>query len=288
MTKFILGTANFGNRYGVANNGDLLSREKIKSIVNWAQVNGINRFDTATAYGEAESILNTSLDYSLSPAVDTKLNKKSCQSSESIIHTANKIREQLGLKQLSVLYLHDEDLLQSSLSTEVTKGMLEVLNLGIAEKIGVSVYSKKSVFRCKAALPELTVFQVPENICDRRIASSDQIQQLSENGNSFVVRSIFLQGLLLMQPEQIPTGLMSATRVIQELNDYARLHSLSVMELCVAYAKRLTWASGIVIGVASLDQLMEIQKCSSILPCDWSTAISTLPLDIVDPRRWSL
>ena len=128
MTKFILGTANFGNRYGVANNGDLLSREKIKSIVNWAQVNGINRFDTATAYGEAESILNTSLDYSLSPAVDTKLNKKSCQSSESIIHTANKIREQLGLKQLSVLYLHDEDLLQSSLATEVTKGILEFLN----------------------------------------------------------------------------------------------------------------------------------------------------------------
>lgn len=286
MTKFILGSANFGNRYGVANNGEVLPRETIKSIVNWAQENGINHFDTAPAYGDAGEILKSSLDYSLSPAIDTKLDKKSCQSSESMVLAAYKIREQLGVKKLSVLYLHDEDLLQSSSSKEVSRGMREVLDLGIVEKIGVSVYSASSVLGCKAALPELTVFQVPENICDRRIASSPQIQQLFEKGNSFVVRSIFLQGLLLMEPELIPSKLKSATRVVQEIIGFARHHSLSVTEICVAYAKQLTWASGIVIGVASLNQLKEIQKCSSILPSDWTTEISTLPLDILDPRRW--
>jgi len=286
MAQIVLGTANFGNVYGVSNNGRISSEEELKGIINWAQVNGINHFDTAVAYGNSIEILSKYIDLSLEPIIDSKIDEKNCQSRELIVETAKRIRQKLGVKELSVLYLHNEELLQSSLEFEISKGLKDVLSLGIARQIGVSVYSAESEIACKEKLPELSVFQVPENICDRRMLSSMAIRNLAGEGNSFVIRSIFLQGLLLMDPEKIPRHLLSAESSIKELISFASRHSLSVAEVCLAYAKSIPWASRIVVGVASLNQLVEIKNCSSILPLDWAPAISTLPLEIVDPREW--
>jgi aryl-alcohol dehydrogenase-like predicted oxidoreductase len=287
MPQIILGTANFGNEYGVANKGRILSKRESQVILNWAQKNEINHFDTALSYGDSSEILRSNLDHSYNPEVDTKLDEKSCQSSKLVVETAKSILHNLGVTQLSVLYLHREELLQGPLASDISIGLKEVLNLGIAKRIGVSVYSESAVLACKEALPELTVFQVPENICDRRLASSMAIQRMAQDGNSFMVRSIFLQGLLLMEPSLIPQHLKQSSTTINELIIFAENNSLTVMELCLAYANSLSWANGIVVGVGSLNQLMEIQKSSSLLPERWETSISTLPVEILDPRKWT-
>lgn len=286
MSQLILGTANFGNRYGIANNGKSLSNRELELILNWAQKNGVNHFDTALSYGHASEILRSYLDYSYEPEIDSKLDENSCQSSKLIVETAKRILQNLGVAQLSVLYLHREELLQGSLAPEISIGLKEVLNLGIAKKIGVSVYSESAVLACKEALPELSVFQVPENICDRRLVSSTVIKNMALNGNTFIVRSIFLQGLLLMEPNLIPRHLNLSGASVQQLISFARGNSLTAMELCLAYTKSISWATGIVVGVANLSQLMEIQKSSSLLPEGWDTSISTLPVEILDPRKW--
>jgi aryl-alcohol dehydrogenase-like predicted oxidoreductase len=288
MSQIILGTANFGREYGVANKGKLFSSEEAMGLIRWAQTIGINHFDTALAYGVSNEILGAYLDQSLGPIVDTKLDEKSCQSRDLIVNTVKETMKKLRVNQLSVLYLHNEELLMGSLAPEISIGLKEVLKLGLAKKIGVSVYSEAAVIACKKVLPELSVFQVPENICDRRLISSMSIQKLAENGNSFMIRSIFLQGLLLMEPTLIPQELELAKVNVRELNNFANKNSLSVMNLCVAYANSISWASGIVIGVASLNQLKEIRASSSALPAGWEAAISTLPAEIVDPRNWSL
>jgi aryl-alcohol dehydrogenase-like predicted oxidoreductase len=288
MPKIVLGTANFGSDYGIANKGNILTQEELKSIIHWAQTNGINHFDTGLAYIGSTQALNSYLDHSLEPEIDTKLNEKDCQTSEMIVQTAANLRAKLGVNALSVIYLHDEQLLQSSLASEVSRGLRDVLALGIAKNIGVSVYSKAGVVENKKVLPELSVFQVLENICDRRMIASSEIWSLYDEGNRFMIRSVFLQGLLLMQPNLIPSQLRLARRNVNELNVFGRNNSLTVLDLCVAYAKSISWASGIIVGVASLDQLKEIQKVTLTLPEGRETAISTLPPEIVDPRKWTL
>ena len=148
MLEIILGTANFGNKYGIANKGKLLAYEESKAIVNWAQSNGINHFDTAHAYGVSNEILGAHLNHSLGPSIDTKLDEKSCQSRDLIVKTTKNAMSKLGVKQLSVLYLHDEKLLMGSKAVEISIGLKEVLELGLAKKIGVSVYSETSVLKC--------------------------------------------------------------------------------------------------------------------------------------------
>jgi aryl-alcohol dehydrogenase-like predicted oxidoreductase len=286
LTNLILGTANFGNQYGIANRNESISSDDLRQIINWAQNNGINQFDSAMAYGDSHSLLKMHLDHSLEPLIDSKLDEKSCQSKESILESANKIRNRLGVSQLSVLYLHNESLLTSPLASEISSGLREVLNQGLAKRIGVSVYSEEAILQNKKVLPELTVFQVPENIWDRRLVHSKKVLRLSEDDNSFNIRSIFLQGLLLMQPADLPTQLRNVAPKLQEFIDFAHENSLTTLELCTAYARSISWASGIIVGVASLGQLKEIQKASALLPEGWGEVIPRLPIEVVDPRRW--
>jgi aryl-alcohol dehydrogenase-like predicted oxidoreductase len=286
VTNLILGTANFGNKYGIANQDTSTSNDELKEIINWAQKNQINKFDTALAYGDSDAILRRNLDYSLEPLIDSKLDEKSCQSKESILENANEIRNRLGVSQLSVLYLHNESLLNSSLASEISFGLREVLKQGIAKRIGVSIYSEDAISLNKRILPELSVFQVPENICDRRLMYSKEVLRLAEQGNIFNVRSIFLQGLLLMHPSSLPKQFRDVAPQLQEIIDFTQKNSLTVLELCIAYARSISWASGIIVGVTSVGQLAEIQESSSSLPDGWERDIPRLPIAVIDPRRW--
>ena len=262
--------------------------EESKNIIEWAQENGVNYFDTAMSYGSAEKILGIHLDKTLKPNVNAKLNEESCQTSNLIVQRTKEILARLDMSRLSVLYLHNEALLGTSIGPEIKRGLEAVLDLGLAEKIGVSAYSEESLFACKEKVPKLTAFQVPENICDRRLIHSQKILELAADGNSFLVRSIFLQGLLLMDPRKLPHKLRNSASGIQQLKDFGDSHSISTVELCLAYAKSIPWAKGIIVGVASLKQLQEIVRANRSLPLGWNSNISTLPKDILDPRKWKL
>jgi aryl-alcohol dehydrogenase-like predicted oxidoreductase len=172
------------------------------------------------------------------------------------------------------------------LASEISFGLREVLNQGIAKRIGVSIYSEAAISLNKRILPELSVFQVPENICDRRLMYSKEVLRLASQGNIFNVRSIFLQGLLLMQPSSLPKQFSDVAPRLQEVIDFAQKNSLTVLELCMGYARSISWASGIIVGVTSVAQLAEIQESSSSLPEGWDRDIPRLPIAVIDPRRW--
>jgi len=288
MKTLILGTANFGNVYGVANKGTIKSSIEAKELVLWAQSNGINDFDTAMAYGDAEAVLGNSLNLSIRPNIDTKLDFDSCTSREQIVKSAMDSCKRLKVDQLGTLYLHNDQLMGSSYQSEIVNGLKDVLDLGVARQIGVSVYEGSAISACKEVLPELQVFQVPENICDRRLYFSDELLDMAEAGNLFIIRSVFLQGLLLMDPESIPVKLKQARDSINDLHRFCSDRSISVLDLCLAYIKSITWSDRYIVGVESIDQLKAITKASLSLPDGFGSLIQTLPEHIVDPRKWEL
>ena len=61
LTEVILGTANFGNNYGVLNSknggGETLATQKSLNIIKYCKSVGIRKFDTASTYGSAMLIL---------------------------------------------------------------------------------------------------------------------------------------------------------------------------------------------------------------------------------------
>jgi aryl-alcohol dehydrogenase-like predicted oxidoreductase len=131
--------------------------------------------------------------------------------------------------------------------------------------------------------PRITLFQVPENIADQRLRHSDQIKSLHELGIEFHVRSIFLQGLLLMK--NAPAHLAGAQPFLDRLNEVAQIRNCSPLQLCLSYVKQLGWASKFVIGVSEASQLHDVKIAVNYsnedIPID-----AVLPEFIRDPRKW--
>jgi aryl-alcohol dehydrogenase-like predicted oxidoreductase len=286
MVKFILGTATFATGYGVANKGVKLENSEVSEIVVTAQSLGINEFDTAPNYSGAESLLGEFLDQRSQPKISSKISK---EDSTSVKFMLAKVKETLlrtRINKLDNLYLHDPDALSGKEASETIAGLKEIIALGLANRVGVSVYSLQALLRAKELFPELTVFQVPENICDRRLLHSSELADLRSQGNRLIVRSIFLQGLLLMSPEEVSSKFKGAKGTVSQLNTFANSYGLLPLDLCLAYGRSISWASGIIIGVASASQLRQIIESKVKLPTNWESVIETLPAEVLDPRQW--
>ena len=285
MKSLILGTANFGGTYGISSQKKIAT-ESIEQILSVAQDNGINHFDTAKSYGDAEIILGKFLDKSQPLFIDSKIALPECESVNSIVDAVNDSLNVLGIPKLNTLYLHNADLLLENNSLIIKQGMEKVLDLGLAANLGVSVYTLKQLKEVHAEFPLLSTFQILENICDRRLIHLKELVDFTNKGNVVNIRSVFLQGLLLMSLKNLPDRLQKATHSIEDLNKYAIENHVNVLDLCIAYVKKIPWVSSYLIGVESTSQLREILESSFELKENWETQISSLPEELKDPRFW--
>ena len=287
MSKFILGTANFSGDYGIAQKKNL-ELEQAEEILSFAQVNSLNHFDTANSYGDAQKFLGNFLNHSNHSKIDSKIGKKECETVESILESVQKSLAELKIEKLSTLYLHDANSLLGRNKLVTKYGLTKILDMGLAEHIGVSVYTLNDLLECKQVLPDLSRFQVPENICDRRLFYSTEMLELSRDNNEINVRSIFLQGLLLMPIDAIPKSLSESSKSINDLDLYSKKEAVTRIDLCIAYAKSISWASKIVVGVESISQLKAILDSRYTLNNEWENNISVVSEAIADPRKWQL
>jgi len=287
MTKFILGTANFNRSYhSLAKNK--INAEKISKIISFAQKKNINHIDTAKSYLGVEQILGKYLNKSKAPTIDSKISQENTSSINSIVKSIEESIKLLGVPRLSTIYIHDSELVLGEKSEIVRKALEKTLELELVSHLGVSVYNTNDLINCKLRFPSLTRFQINDNICDRRSLRQTQLIELANDGNVINVRSIFLKGLLLTKPENLPKKFKKAYKQLDKLNKFALQHNVSVLDLCVAYSKSIPWANGIVVGVDSEEQLAEILNSNFILPKNWDEFISSLPDQFLDPRLWKL
>ena len=285
MNSLILGTANFGGSYGISSQNKIAT-ESIEQILNMAQENGINHFDTAKSYGDAEIILGKFLNKSQPLHIDSKIALPECESVDSIVNAVDESLSNLGIPKLNTLYLHNAELLSGNNSLIIKQGMEKVLDLGLADNLGVSVYTFKQLKEAKVVFPLLSTFQILENICDRRLIHLKELIDFTNRGNVVNIRSVFLQGLLLMDLKNLPAKFQEATKSIENLNEYASENSVSVLDLCIAYVRKIPWVGSYLVGVESTSQLKGILESSFELKENWETQISSLPDDLKDPRFW--
>jgi hypothetical protein len=283
----VLGTATFGNKYGIANKNKIQNISEVRDLILEAQNKGINFFDSAPAYGNAESLLGEYKNPSQSVRVISKIGAQDSVDFEAMLKSVQLTLERIGVPSLWAVLLHDSRSLEKPEATKTMRALNAVLETGLVERIGISVYSADAAVQAKSRFPQLSVFQIPENVCDRRSYSSKELLGLAENGDSFFVRSIFLQGLLLMQANKLPRKLSSAERFIRQIKTLADQNSTKPLSICMSYANSIPWASGIIVGAATKEQLQEIIKTPKNLAIDWAVEIDSMDDWLIDPRNWS-
>lgn len=285
--ELIIGTANFGNRYGIANQQNISNSENESNIIKTAIDLGILCFDSASGYGSSESILGNNLINQNQTKITSKVGIDDCRSASELVQTVQKSLRDTKVTKFRSVLLHNSSELVHGNAKEIRNGLRQLIEMELCERIGVSVYNEQEALEAKRILPELTEFQIPENICDQRKLPSRALLELSYEGNYLSVRSVFLQGLLLMNPDKVPMNLEPAKRTLVKLKSFADSIQLTILESCMAYAKSIPWASAIIVGVNNPEQLEAI---ASIYQKSYDYDFNAAPrLDewILDPRNWS-
>jgi aryl-alcohol dehydrogenase-like predicted oxidoreductase len=286
MRDLILGTAIFVPEYGISNSTKTFFEIQGEKLIEDALSLGIKHFDTAPSYGEAERVLGSLTKSRNDISISTKVSPEACLDPKIVKRTVMDSLERLGRNEIEILFLHDENALLSEHAIELISELLKLKEEGIYKKLGVSIYTERSLKILRTKYPEIDVFQVPENICDRRLRNSSLAQVLMEDHREYILRSVFLQGLLLMSEQNIPIELAETKIAVTSVDSCARDNGLKSLDLCLAYARSIPWCSSIIVGVSSKEELQEIVNSNSNLPISWETRIPTISKQLVDPRNW--
>jgi len=283
--NFILGTATFGTIYGIANDKRALSERSAFQILQEAQRSGIGFLDTAPSYGQAEEIIGKFHSQANTFEVISKISDVYDFSSAKLVSEIKASVSKLGITKFSAILFHQPEMLAKYPAYLVNNAIDNILSTGLVETLGVSVYDEEEIHFISENFPGITLFQVPENIMDRRLLGSALVRRLASQGVKFYVRSIFLQGLLLMKSESFTPESSDVKFGLSELGRYCISKDVNVLDACLNYASRIEWASGVVVGVNSKRHLQEIFNYQKF-DIDLDKLPNPFIKSILDPRNW--
>jgi aryl-alcohol dehydrogenase-like predicted oxidoreductase len=290
LSKVIVGTAQFGLPYGVANSAGVLSHEESCGIMQMASESGVVRLDTAQAYGTSERVIGSfnearfEVATKIGPFPDVQASWANWLSDRVRSSKAN-----VAPHELSTLLFHDT----TQFSNESRDKALLALRVACNEfpelVFGASIYDPIEWEQLKD-VSELNVFQVPFNVFDRRFETSGAIKEMFQMGKVVHVRSAFLQGLLLMDPDNLNPYFSRWAQLLKKWQSHCIKNNQSIIGAAAGFALRTPFVNGVIFGFDSRSQLEELiaeLRSSSLEEFDYPD-FGELPGDLLDPRRWAL
>lgn len=282
-----LGTAQFGGAYGIANRTGQVDVREIAQILERAWEAGLRTLDTAAAYGDSESRLGWIgvKDW----RIVSKLPPSSLPEESGVegwaLNTLRGSLRRLGVPRLYGWLVHRASQLLEPQGPALFEAMQFAKRNGWVEKIGVSVYGPSDL-EALCARYCFDLVQAPFNILDRRLVTSGWLKKLQETGVEVHVRSVFLQGLLLMRAEDRPPAFRRWQSIWDQWHRWLQDSRQSAVVACLGYALAHTAADCVVIGVDNLAQLEElllaVRAESEPPPHD----LKSDDLDLINPSRW--
>jgi len=255
----VLGTAQLGMDYGIANATGQPGYNMARSIVQEAWESGICEFDTAQAYGQSERVLGRvfkDLGIADEVRVITKFATDIDHSDRAALNNALDISlNNLGVESLYGLMLHREDMLDLW-EKGLEENLMNIVGSGRVKHLGVSIYSPERAVQA-LNIEGISMVQLPTNVIDRRFEKAEVFELAHDVGKTIYIRSIFLQGLLLMPPDNLPEHMRFATPVLKRLNSLVRDVGLNIKELCIGYVKHVFANAKVVIGAETQEQVIE-------------------------------
>jgi aryl-alcohol dehydrogenase-like predicted oxidoreductase len=257
-----VGTAQFGLNYGITNPGGMVGEEEIAAILALAARAGIDTLDTASLYGSSEEALGR--HSSAAFRIVTKTPKFS--DAPSVEAAADQLREsfgrsleRLGRQQVYALLFHDAGDLLGSFGGALWQAMEDIKASGRAAKIGLSVYEGDDIDRALAHY-SIDIVQLPWSPLDQRMAQGGQLARLAEAGVEVHARSLFLQGLLLEEPANLPDKFAPIAEASARMRSKFENAGLTVLEGIFALAFEQREIHRFICGVTSAFELEQIVK----------------------------
>ena len=289
IKKISIGTAQFGLDYGVKNLTGQINFPDAKKIINEAYRNNIRSIDTAASYGNAETILGeletNKFDITTKlirlPYDEKKVEKWVFEQVEMSLTKLNR-------DVISGILIHDPEILRTDEGKKIFSTLRLAKKKNLIQDIGVSIYHLKDLPELIEEF-EIDIVQAPFNVFDRRLEREGWIDELDNKEIKIQVRSVFLQGLMLMEIEELKKDFNSWIEIFEEWKDWLKKNNLTSYEACLVFIEKFSKIDKVIIGLDSIEQFkMLLNHCKSAKRRYEIPEIFTNDLDLIDPLRWPM
>lgn len=286
--RLALGTVQFGLGYGIANEVGRIKSAEVGRILSEAKKNRIDILDTAIAYGTSEEVLGkVGVD---GFRVVTKLPSLQADQSDIARWVMDQVRaslKRLGQEKIYGLLLHRPQDLLGLNGTRLIQALANLKNDGVVQKIGISIYCPDELDEILKRVP-IDLVQAPLNIIDRRMETSGWLDRLKNDGVEIHARSVFLQGLLLMERSKIPQKFARWSSLWDQWHEKLKVQGVSLLTASLAYPLSLAQVDQVIVGVDSAAQLSEIlQAAENANEGPETSFMSSTDLNLINPSNWN-
>ena len=284
--RLAIGTAQFGLSYGVANQGGKVSQGEAKKILTRASQSGIDLLDTAIAYGDSEHVLGrvgiggwqviTKL-----PSIPLDI----IDIGDWVHQQIQESLKRLNLANVDAVLLHRPEQLLGDRGVEILSALQALKTNKLIQKIGISIYSPSELDHFDVA-QYFDLIQAPLNILDRSLIESGWLKKLNELNIEVHVRSVFLQGLLLMNIEERPPKFSTYSELWLEWDRWLAENNFSAVEGCLAFINSIEGLDGVLVGIESVEQLNEIIIASNLKLKNMPSWPKNIDPKLINPSLW--
>lgn len=256
-----LGTVQFGCDYGISNSLGRVLPVQVGEILGLAQQYGIQTLDTACLYGDSEKVLGQHA--LLLPKFN--IITKTPYFSDVITEKDGDTLEECFYRSLEFLYcnevygllIHNANNLMGKGAAILWRKMEDLKERGFVKKIGVSVYSSEQIRGLVDCFP-IDLIQLPINVLDQRLLCDGSLDLLKKKGIEIHVRSVFLQGLLLLDPARLQPFFKGVEGLLYDYHEYIKSIGLSPLAAALNFVFSIKAIDCVLVGVCSCKQLKEI------------------------------
>ncbi|MDD5529874.1 MAG: aldo/keto reductase [bacterium] len=263
MNKIALGTAQLGMNYGISNKRGKIPPKEVFEILTKAIDFEIDVLDTAYVYGTSEDAIGKFLlENKANIKIITKLPSIGDEySKEKIYNFFRTSLNRLKQKNIFCYMVHDVADILNDKANFISKTFEDLKKEKLIEKIGVSVYDKKEIDFVLRNF-EFDIIQLPFSIFDQRLLQDSTIKMLKEKGKEIYARSIFLQGVIFLEKENIPNQIKDIAVHIKKLEQLGHKIKLSKEEIALLFVYSNSYIDRVVIGI---DNIMQLERNMDIL-----------------------
>lgn len=272
IQHLVLGTAQFGMKYGITNKNEIIEDFHLEKILNDFLKYTERKVDCATIYGDAFGRI---IRYIPTSKINMKFQIRDLEfKNKHLDHNFN------------YLLCHDWEKLDLNQKIEVVK-FLRLRKLdNSCKEIGISIYDAQNIQEAINLFNTNIVVQIPINILDQRAMKLLSEEDLNNGEIIIQARSIFLQGLLLGRSQNYQ---FLKNRDLLDFFKFCEESRINPLDVCISFIKSVKFISEIVFGVSSINEFEIFIKSWEKKETDYSwDKFSSQDSFLTDPRKWEI
>lgn len=296
ISLFTLGTVQLGIDYGMVGSTKKPTQDAAFAVLDAAAKLGVNTWDTANNYGDSERVIGNwvAANRGPKPNIITKIGPLDHSSRDAlrddILRQTEKCCADLQVDQLDMLMLHD--FADYDKNRDVcTKVFGDLKSQGVIRTSAISAYSEHD-YQVMAD-SEFDAMQIPLNVFDWGKIESGEMEALKQAGKCVFTRSVYLQGLVFMNPENLPEKMAFCKPTLDKYQALCKEFEVSPAVLALSYVLSVPAVTSVVLGCQTPEQVAS--NCDMIgsrieLTAEHMDALrkafADTPRRVLDPRIW--